>query len=374
MKILKIKGILIKLHISTLFIVALVGFYATNFYISIVPNASTIELLIFGISNGIIILISILIHELSHSILAQRYGLIVDEIELYLFGGVSKIEEEPKSPKSELLIAIVGPLSSLLVGTIFLMLFYLPISFPAIISASLLYSGISNIGLGIFNLLPAFPIDGGRVLRAFLWKHRDNIISATKSASRVGVGFGYGLMIYGFFQLFTFGFINGIWLIIIGSFLRTSARQSYIQTVSDFTLSNISIKEIVHIPQKALEIPFDMSISEAVREFFIPYKRSYFPVVQGNEIVGVVRIADIKRVPTYQRSTYSIRNVMRKISEFEDISKDQTGKDALKKLKQSSRQSHVLIVREKDNGEIIGFIGEDELFFTLKYQSSSIQT
>ncbi|MFW9784562.1 MAG: site-2 protease family protein, partial [Candidatus Heimdallarchaeota archaeon] len=258
MKIAKIKGIQIKLHFSTLLIVALVGFYASNFYSALTPGASIIEIVAVGIINGIIILLSILLHELSHSIIAQKFGLDVTEIELYLFGGVSKIEEEPRTPKSEALIAIVGPLSSLIMGGLMLIGFFLPISIPAFLAVTLFYSGFSNIGLGIFNLLPAFPIDGGRVLRAFLWNRRKNLISATKSASRVGVGFGYGLMAFGLFQIFTSGLINGIWLMIMGSFLRSTARQSYVQTINEVTLSNIGVKEILSKPKRNLEIPFEI--------------------------------------------------------------------------------------------------------------------
>ncbi|MFW9942152.1 MAG: site-2 protease family protein [Candidatus Thorarchaeota archaeon] len=373
MKITKIKGIEIRLHLSTLLIVALVGFYAISFYTSIVSRASIIELLLVGLINGIILLISILMHELSHSIVAQKYGMNVSEIELYLFGGVSKIEEEPKTPKSELLIAAVGPLSSLFLGSIFLILFSLPISFPSIILVTLFYSGISNIGLGIFNLVPAFPIDGGRVLRAILWKRRNNIISATKSASKIGVGFAYGLMIYGFFQLLYFGFFNGFWLIIMGLFLRSNAKQAYIQTLNEFTLSNTSIREMLYIPKKNLGIPFGLTVSDAVRDYFIPYKKSYFPVFQGDEIVGVVHIADIRQVPIYQRSNYIIGYIMRKISEFPYIDEDLTGKEAMKIMKQLVKQPHILIVRGKETKDMIGFVGEEELISSLKYWNLNYQ-
>jgi Zn-dependent protease len=368
-KIAKIKGIEIKLHLSTLFIIALVGFYATSFYAGVIPNAPLFELIIVGVINGLIILVSILIHELSHSLVAQRFGLNVTEIELYLFGGVSKIEEEPRTPKSEVLIAIVGPLSSLLIGGFMVFMFFLPISLPAFLSVTLFYSGISNIGLGIFNLLPAFPIDGGRVLRAFLWGRRKNIISATKTASKVGVVFGYGLMIFGVFQIFTSGLINGIWLIIMGSFLRSTAKQSYMQTLNEFTLSNISVNEILYIPQPNLEIPFDVLISDAIREYFIPYKRSYFPVIKGETIVGIVHIEDIKKIPLERRSQFIIGYAMRKISEFPEIRDDETGKDAMKKLNKSDTSPHIIVVRGKDSDELIGFIGKEELVSALRYWS-----
>jgi Zn-dependent protease len=371
-KIAKIKGIEIRLHLSTLLIIALVGFYAASLYAALIPNASIIELITVGLINGIIILASILTHELSHSIIAQRNGLEVTEIELHLFGGVSRIEEEPHTPRAEILIAIVGPLSSLLIGIILLVLFYLPLSIPTFLVVTFFYSGISNIGLGIFNLLPAFPIDGGRVLRAFLWNRRKNIISATKTTSRIGVGFGYGLMIYGLFQMFTFGLINGIWLILIGSFLRSTARNSYLQTVNDVALSNVSVKEMLFASN--LRIPFGMLITDAVREFFIPYQRSYFPVIQGDEIKGIVHIADIKKIPLQQRSSFIIGYIMRKISEFPLVDGEETGKEVMKKLNKIDDNHHIVIVKEKDNNTLLGFIGEEDVISYLKFWNLNIET
>ena len=134
-----------------------------SFYQTLVPGTAFLDLIIAGLINCIILLFSIIIHELSHSIIAQKYGLDVSEIELYLFGGVLKIKEEPKTPKSEIVISIVGPLSSLIIGISFLALTFLPINLPIILIITFLYSGISNVGLAIFNILPAFPFDGGRV-------------------------------------------------------------------------------------------------------------------------------------------------------------------------------------------------------------------
>ena len=366
-KIAKIKGIEIKLHLSTLLIIGLVGFYATSFYVSLFPQASLIELIIIGLVNGLIILLSILIHEISHSLVAQKYGLGVSEIELYLFGGVSKIEEEPKTPKSEIIIAIVGPLSSLLIGGSMFLVLFLPLHLNTIISITLFYSGISNIGLGIFNLLPAFPIDGGRVLRALLWRRRKNLISATRSASKMGVFFGYGLMAYGVLQIFTFGLIGGLWLIIIGSYLKNSARQSYVQILNDVTLSKLSVREILSLPK--LRIPFNTSISDAIKEYFIPYNKSYFPVIRGNEIIGIVHSSDIQKISKMRRSEYIVGYIMRRLSEFNLIDDDRNGKDAMLKLSKLDSDPRILIVKDKKNNNLIGFLGEDEIISSLKINS-----
>ncbi len=351
-------------------IIALVGFYSTNFYLSLISNASVIDLIIVGLLNGLILLFSILIHELSHSLVAQKYGLKVKEIELYLFGGVSKIEEEPRTPNSEMIISIVGPLSSLLIGFGLILLFFIPINMPTIISITLLYSGITNIGLGLFNLIPAFPIDGGRILRAFLWKRKNNLLSATKFTSKVGVIIGYGFMIYGFLQMFTIALFSGIWFILIGAFLNSSAKQSYQQTKNDFILSNIGVKEILSVP--FMGIPVDKSLNLAVRDYFIPYKKAYFPVIENDEIVGIIFFKDIRQLPIGERSKYRVSDVMSKLSEFQYIDDNLSGKEALKELNKLRSVPPLLIVEENSSKEIIGFVGKSDIISSLEFWSQNI--
>lgn len=365
MKLAKIYGIEIKLHLSTLLIIGLVGFYASNFYSSIFPSASLFELFFVGIISGLIILVSILIHELAHSIVAQKYGLKVSEIELYLFGGVSKIEEEPTTPKSEMIIAAIGPLSSLMIGVMFLTFIYsIPIALPAFVFIILLYTGISNISLALFNLIPAFPIDGGRILRAYLWSRRDNVVSATKTASKIGSYFAYGLIAYGILQIFLFGFLNGLWLIIIGSFLNQQTTQSYYNILNETALAKITARDMISMPR--LDIPFDMLINDALREYFMLYKKSYFPVIRGDKIVGIIHIDDIKKIPLELRANYIVGYAMRNITDFPTIDELDNGKEALKQIRTLSEKPYVVVVKD-DSGYILGLIGKDELSLSLRF-------
>ena len=299
--------------------------------------------------------------------MAQKYGLNVKEIELYLFGGVSKIEEEPRTPKSEMIISIVGPLSSLVIGLGLLALFFLPISIPSIMLITFLYSGISNIVLSIFNLFPAFPIDGGRILRAFLWKRRNNLLSATKTASKIGTFIGYGFMIYGVFQMFTAGLLSGIWLILMGSFLNSSAKQSYLQTKNDLILDRIGARDMLKVP--FMGIPINKDLNLALSEFFIPYKKSYFPVIQNDEIVGIIHLQEIMKIPLWQRSEHNVGYLMRKLSEFQFINDDLSGKEVLKKLNELKKDPQLLIVEEKDSKKLIGFVGRSDLLSSLEFWS-----
>jgi hypothetical protein len=266
-----------------------------------------------------------------------------------------------------MVISIVGPLSSLLMGFIFLLFVYLPLSLHPILVVALFYSGISNIGLGIFNLIPAFPIDGGRILRAILWKYRKNLLSATKSASKVGVFIGYGMMAYGFLQILTSGFLNGLWLILIGTFLTSSARNSYNQTRNDLILSNINVKDMLSTPN--LAIPFHTSIDIALRDYFYLYKKSYFPVNQGYDIVGMVHIRDLKKIPINQRTEIIVGNVMKKISDFPSIDDKKSGKVALQRLSIIHDDPVLLVVKDSESERFLGFLGKKELISSLEFWS-----
>lgn len=366
MKLGKVRGIAIKFHFSMLLIVALVGFYAAIFYLETVPNAPMWELLLVAILNGIIIVFSILIHELSHSLMALRYGLKVSEIELYLFGGVSKMEEEPKTPRSELVISVVGPLSSFILGIICLIIFFLPIILPIWLLVTLFYSGITNIGLGIFNLLPAFPMDGGRVLRSILWNKRKNILSATKTASKVGSFFGYSLMVLGFIQMIFVGIFLGFWLVLMGSFLSSAAKKSYEQTVSEVALSSISVREIL-VGARRFVIPFELPLIEGLRDYFMIFSQIYFPVVrEGGEIVGIIHLEDIKKIPIEHRYRYIIGDIMNSVSDFPIIFEEDTGKDVMKKLLKMEKKPYIAIAKERETQNILGFISELEIIRALK--------
>ena len=366
MKIGKVNGIEIKLNFSTFLIIGIVGFSAATLYYNLVLAASIIALITVGIISGVIILLSILIHELMHSFLAQKYGLIVSEIELYLFGGVSKIQKEPETPKSEIVIAIAGPLSSIIIGLSFLLILFLfPVVLPPILYVTLLYTGISNIGLGLFNLLPAFPIDGGRVLRAILWSRRGNILSATKTASRVGSFFAYGLMAYGVLQSFLFGIFSGFWLVIIGSYLNRQTKLAYIEVKNESMLSSFYAREMISTPR--MEIPFDTLLSDAVKEYFMVYKRKYFSVVQGDKIVGVIHINDIKKIPFNQRHQYIVGYVMRKASGFPSIDEREKGNEVMKKLVLMKTNPHLVVVKQTNDEFVLGFIGEDDIVSSLQF-------
>ena len=361
----QIRGIEIKLKFSTILVVLLVAFYAGTLYIDLVPDISLIEVVLVGLANGVILLGSILLHEIAHSIYAQKDGLEVSEIELHIFGGVSKIKEEPRTPKSELIISGVGPLTSLILGFGSLgFLFLYPFALPSFVSFTLFYSGLSNALLGAFNMIPAFPMDGGRVLRSILWQKRKDLISATKTASKVGTFFGYGFIAFGVVQMILLGALNGIWLLFIGTFVISSAKNALTQTLYQIQLSAINAKDLIRVPK--VFIPFDMTIEEAIHRYFMVYRYPYFPVIEGGLIVGIVHMDDIKTIPVDVRHRYIIGYVMRKISDFPQIHGEESGKQVLDILNEMGDQPHIVIV-EDEQKRLAGFIGTEDLVSALKY-------
>jgi Zn-dependent protease/predicted transcriptional regulator len=336
-----------------------------------------------GILGAIILLISVLLHELSHSIVAKRYGFKVRQIILFVFGGVSDIRDEPKEDyKREFTIAIVGPISSFALAGLFAVawfvlvqvgtntttsqmntpLFALPQpqqqeqgeTSPAgtsdqwvigsIAQGIMRYGVIVNILLGGFNLLPAFPLDGGRVLRAGLMRWRGNYHDATKTAVKVGVGISYGLMAFGFLTIFTGSFTGGIWLILIAWFLQSGA-QSYLQQHEiTAALSRVRLYQIMNT--QFVAVCPSVSIKEVLQDYFNIYRKSEFPVVEkevddtGNNkyyLVGSITAKDAMNVSDKNRESVKVEEIMIQKKNLVIMSPDRTADIALNTILEENK-------------------------------------
>ncbi len=315
----KIKGIPIKLHFTLAIVFGLIAWtLAVNYMPLFYPGLPQSVYWTMGILGAIVLFISVLLHELSHSIVAKRYGYKVRQIILFVFGGVSDIRDEPKEEyKKEFTIAIVGPISSFALAGLFAAVWFVLVQtgitgigqtdaslfalppppqqqeqaqrlLPSMISDEevaltiaqgvMRYGIIVNILLGGFNLLPAFPLDGGRVLRAGLMRWRGNYHEATKTAVKVGIGISYGLMAFGFLTIFTGSFTGGIWLILIGWFLQSGA-QSYLQQHEITTaLSGVRLYQIMNT--QFIAVTQSMNIKEVLEDYFNIHRKSELPVVE----------------------------------------------------------------------------------------------
>jgi Zn-dependent protease/predicted transcriptional regulator len=302
---------------------------------------------------------SIVFHELCHSLVARRYGLPIKGITLFIFGGVAEMEDEPQNPKTEFLMAVAGPASSVLLA---LILHAISIvtegTWPTVVVAVISYLAWINGTLAIFNLLPAFPLDGGRVLRSALWRYKGDLRWATHVASRIGSGFGFGMIFLGILSLLRGDFIGGVWWFVIGMFLRNASQMSYQQLVLRKSLEGVRVARFMK--REPITISPSTSIEELVNNYIYRYHFKMYPVVEGNHLRGVVTISQVKQVAPEEWSVHTVGQIAEKCTADNTISPTA---DATKALEQMTRMGagRLLVV---DEGKLVGIISlKDMLTF-----------
>jgi Zn-dependent protease/CBS domain-containing protein len=327
---------------------------------------------------------SILIHELSHSLVAKARGLPVRKITLFIFGGASNIEREPPTPATEFLMAVVGPLTSIVLGVILLWLggtlagttdemMAAPVDAFSNLNplyTLLLWLGSVNILVGLFNLIPGFPLDGGRILRSFLWAMTNNLRKATRWASGVGHLIAWLFIIAGMAMAFGVrvpffgtGVINGLWLILIGWFLNVAASQSYQQVVIQDLLEDVPVTLLMRNNVPA--VPPEMSISDLVYQFILGTGESAFPVVSGDRIAGLVSLEDVRKVPRDNWEKTTVSEIMTRAEQLAVVSPQEVASEALNQLEQHDvRQVPVV-----QDGHLIGLLRRRDIMRWLQTQS-----
>lgn len=310
-----------------------------------------------GLIATILFFASIVVHELAHSLTAVRLGIQIPEITLFLFGGVAHLSEEPADPKTELKIAIAGPLASFALAVAFwlIKIAIKPVA-PGLVVAIFDYLAWINLALGIFNLIPGYPLDGGRILRAIVWWRTGSVAWATKWASNVGKGFAWALMFLGVFQLFTGALIGGLWMILIGMFLRGLAATGYEDTMVKESLEGIHVKDIML--DDAVAVPPDLTVSEAADKYFMKYGYGGFPVVRDKEPLGILCLTNVKDVPVEERTTTTVEQAMIPMSDGISVVPDESVLEALKKMTQADT-GRLLVLQ---NGAMLGMVTRTGLF------------
>ena len=254
---------------------------------------------------------SVLLHELSHSLVARRLGLPVTSITLFIFGGVSALGAEPESAKQEFRVAIVGPLTSFALGAVFAVLyviFWQLGSADSAPSAIAQYLALINVAVGIFNMLPGFPLDGGRVLRASLWARSGNMLKATKLAAGAGAVISFALIAAGVILVLGGHYINGVWFIVIGWFLRNTSDSAYQQLVMRTSLEGAYVGEMVNRSFRSASP--DIMLSDLVAEYLLGYGQRCVPIAVAGNLLGLLCMSDLKRVPQDQWQTTSVFRAM----------------------------------------------------------------
>ena len=316
-KIGRIFGIDIGVHWSWILIFVVVTWsFATGVLEHFYPEWTTAQRWLGGALVSGIFFLSILAHELSHAVVSNRNGLPVREITLFVFGGVSNLTREPDTPGLEFKIAIVGPLTSLALGGVFAIVWAIlrPVNDGfAGIAANL---ALINVSLGVFNMLPGFPLDGGRVFRSIVWARNHNRLRATHTASHLGEWIAYGVM--GIGVVYTlFGNLGGLWFLLIGFFLRNASVASYEQLLLETTLSSITVADVMR--RDVPKVPPDLSIEDLVHDHLLRGSARCFAVDAGGDFAGIITLTDVRKVPKEQWPTTSVYRAMTPASRLHTV-------------------------------------------------------
>jgi len=337
-----------------------------------------------AIAAALLFFISVLAHELAHSVVARAMGVPVRSITLFLFGGVSDIQKEPSSPFSEFMITIVGPLTSFILGWIFLamgvgsiMLSNIPATNPATLLSQVdafetvfIWLGAINILVAIFNLIPGFPLDGGRIVRSILWAVTSDLQKATRWASSLGQTMAWLLILAGISMVFGVqipilgtGFINGIWLIFIGWFLQNAAIQSYRKVVIQDILNDIPVKRMMstHIPI----VTGNTSVSVLIDEYIMKSEDQAFIVIEDDKIAGLVTINDVRRVLPNERTNTTVQDIMTPSKKMIVVAPEEDVSEAFERLQVGDIRQLPVVQENK----IVGFLRRKDIVRWLQLQS-----
>ena len=305
-----------------------------------------------GVIGAVGMFFSILFHEFCHSLVARRFGLPMRGITLFIFGGVAEMEDEPPSPKAEFFMAVAGPLSSVVLGVAFYAAARLTEGAAAVVpvQAVLEYLAMINWVLAAFNLIPAFPLDGGRVLRAALWQRKKNLRWATRIASRIGSGFGMLLIFVGVANFLLGNFIGGIWQFMIGMFLRSAAETSYRQVVYRKALEGETVERFMNpLP---VTVPASISIRELVEAYIYRYYFKMFPVMEEDRLLGCITTRQVKEIPREEWDRWTVGDRLDRCGDNNTIGPGAGAMQALS-LMGKTGNSRLMVVKD---GRLVGIV------------------
>jgi Zn-dependent protease/CBS domain-containing protein len=315
------------------------------------PGTSTAVALWLAALSAVLFFGSVLVHELAHAVVSQARGIRVQDITLFLFGGATRARVESRGPGDEFLIAVVGPLTSGILAALFGIAATLGrdvLSTP--LAGTLGYLGWTNLVLAVFNLVPGFPLDGGRLLRSAIWKATGSIGRATQIASMAGQAVGWLLVAGGVVYLLAGNLAGGIWFAFIGWFLVQAARSSYQELQLRDLLRGVEAEDVM--AGDLLRIPPDLSLQDAVDDYFMRYDHSAFPVDEHGRTIGLLTLRGVRRVPREQWPTRRVRDHMVPLGDQVVVVPHARMDGVLDKL-QDGDAGRVLVVQD---GEVVGII------------------
>jgi Zn-dependent protease/CBS domain-containing protein len=357
----RVAGIHVGLNWSLLVVAALIAWsLATGILPPAAPGETSGAYWTAGVVSAFVFLASLLAHELAHSIVAVRRGVRVDGITLWLFGGVSRFSSDTSSPGAQALITFVGPLTSLLLGIVFF-LASAAVGGGAhlgLVPATLSWLGYINILLGVFNLLPAFPLDGGRLLQSLIWLRTGDRVRATSIAARIGMVFAFLLIAYGLVSFLVGGnAIGGVWSVFLGWFLLSAARAEEAGALIRQALAGITVAEVM-TPDPA-QAPDDISVEDALHGYVLTSRHSTFPTHDaGGRLSGLLTMAALKNVAPDARSATRINQVICPLNKVATARPADPITNLLGLSEAGCSEGRTLVV---DSGRLVGIISPSDI-------------
>ena len=329
------------------------------------PGMGRFTYFFMGLVSSLLLFACVLIHELSHSYTANRLGLDIKEITLFIFGGLARLTREPEDAGVELRIALAGPVASAFLAALFFLASRaVPAASYPVASAVLKYLYMINIVLVVFNMIPGFPLDGGRVLRAIWWMKTGDIEKATVVASRIGKGFAILLIIMGFLQIATGNFVGGLWSVFIGVFLQQAAQSGYQQILIKKALEGVKVKDVMS--KGAVTVDEETRLSQVVEDFFFRYHYASFPVLSGNRTVGILTLNGVRGVKKERWAETAVREVMQRLTPDDVLSPEDSALHALTMLAESPIGRFPVL----DKAEIVGVLSRSDIMNMMEVRSA----
>ncbi len=362
-----ILGFRISIDLTWFFLAGLVVWsLGAGFFPDVLPGIDPVTSYTIAVFAALGMFASIIFHELAHAIVARYYKIKIAGITLFIFGGVAELEDEPPTAKSEFLVAVAGPVSSYLLALIFYLLSELmPQGARPEIFALLSYLSLINIVLATFNLIPAFPLDGGRMLRAALWWIRGNLRWATRIAAILGAALGVGLMAFGVYNGFQGSSVGGMWQILIGFFIFNAAGNAQRQMEVMEILRGVTVGQLMKAPLPT--IPAHISVDQLAGHPDLAGQTIFLPVTENGQVIGLVQPSALEKIPVENRRVMPVRDAASPLKEAEIFQTEQTAIGALGQLRRArGHQGFVM-----SNGEISGWIAARDIFNYIDHNSAA---
>lgn len=355
-------GFKVRVDISLVFLALLVTWsLASAVFPPQLPGLDRATYWWMGVAGTIGLFFSLIFHELSHSLVARRYGLPIRGITLFIFGGVAEMSDEPPSAKAEFWMALAGPAASILLALLAWALSGLGAAagVPEPVTAVVAYLALINAVLAVFNLVPAYPLDGGRVLRAALWWRKGDIVAATRSAARAGGAFALLLMGLGVLQVVTGNFVGGIWFFLIGMFLRSAARGSYMDILTRGMLAGAPVRRFM--TRDPVTVPPGITLQALVDDYVYAHHHEQFPVVNGERLIGSIGVRQLKATPRESWPHRTVAEIAEPASNINTVDAETDAAKALSLMTRSGRGR--LLVTER--GRLVGILALKDLLAIL---------